>query len=49
MTAKAKQSGESMTVTDLRQVLGKRGLDDDGSMTALALRMEDAKRQRTEG
>ena len=28
-----------MTVTDLRQMLGKRGLDDDGSKTKLALRV----------
>ncbi len=39
---------ESMTVTELRKELGKRGLDVDGSKKALVSRLEDAMRQRTE-
>ena len=39
---------ESMTVNELRQELGNRKLDVDGSKDALVARLEEAKRQRTE-
>jgi len=38
--------GDSVTVTELRQELEKRGLDIDGSKQALVSRLKDAKRQR---
>ena len=44
----ANENVESMTVTELREELGKRGLDIDGSKRALVLRLEGAKRQKVE-
>ncbi|KAL3786700.1 hypothetical protein HJC23_002789 [Cyclotella cryptica] len=38
--------GDSVSVTELRQELGKRGLDIDGSKQALVSRLNDAKRRR---
>jgi hypothetical protein len=42
------RNGETITVTELRQELGKRGLDVDGSKQTLLSRLNDAKRQRVE-
>jgi hypothetical protein len=42
------KSEGSATVTELRQELSKRGLDEDGSKEVLMARLNSAKRQRTE-
>jgi hypothetical protein len=39
---------KSMSVAQLRNELGKRKLDVDGSKEALVLRLEEAKRHRTD-
>ena len=44
----AEGNEETLTVNELRKELGKRKLDVDGSKEALVLRLEEAKRQRTE-
>ncbi|KAL7475612.1 hypothetical protein ACHAW6_001525, partial [Cyclotella cf. meneghiniana] len=48
LTLMASENIDSKTVTELREELGERGLDIDGSKRALVLRLEHAKRQKVE-